>query len=50
MIDKNFLFCNCKIAEVFKTMNIYIGEHRAKSSVNKKIHAGHYYVIYEGMK
>ena len=44
--DNKFLFCDCKIAEVFKSMNI--GEHRRSCTIHYKIQSGYYYVIYKG--
>ncbi len=32
--DNKFTFSDCKIAEVFKSLNL--GEHRAKCNINKK--------------
>ena len=44
--NNKFLFCDIKIAEVFKSMNI--GEHRKQCNINKKVQTGYYYVIYKG--
>ena len=44
--NNKFLFSDCKIAEVFKTMDL--GEHRSKCNINKKIQTGYYYLIYIG--
>ena len=44
--DNKFLFSDCKIAEVFKTMDL--GEYRSKCNINKKIHSGYYFLIYKG--
>ena len=45
-LDNKFLFSDCKISEVFKSMNI--GEHRSKCIINRKVHSGYYYLIYKG--
>ena len=34
-LDNKFLFSDCKISELFKSMNI--GEHRSKCIINRKI-------------
>ena len=44
--NNKFLFSDCKIAEVFKTMDL--GEHRSKCNINKRIQTGYYYLIYIG--
>ena len=44
--NNKFLFSDCKIAEVFKTLNI--GEHRSRCNINRKVQTGYYYVIYKG--
>ena len=43
--DNKFLFSDCKIAEVFKSMKI--GEHRSRCNINKTVQSGYYYVIYK---
>ena len=42
--NNKFLFSDCKIAEVFKTMDL--GEHRSKCNINKKIQTGYYFLIH----
>jgi hypothetical protein len=42
--DNKFLFSDCKIAEVFKLLNI--GEHRSKCNINRKVQTGYYNVVY----
>ena len=44
--NNKFLFSDCKIAQVFKTMDL--GEHRSKCNINKRIQTGYYYLIYIG--
>ncbi len=44
--NNKFKFCDVKIAEVFKSMNI--GEHRSRCNINKKVQSGYYNVIYKG--
>ena len=46
--NNKFLFCDGKIAEVFKTMNL--GEHRKQCNINKKIQTGYYYLTYKGVR
>ena len=46
--NNKFLFSDCKIAEVFKSMNL--GEHRCSCNINKKNYSGYYYLIYKGNK
>jgi len=43
--DNKYLFSDCKIAEVFKSMKI--GEHRSKCNINKNVQSGYYYVFYK---
>ncbi len=43
--NNKFLFADCKIAEVFKSLNI--GEHRRSCNINKNIQSGYYKVIYK---
>ena len=44
--NNKFSFSDCKIAEVFKSLNI--GEHRKQCNINKKIQYGYYFLIYKG--
>ena len=44
--NNKFLFSDCKIAELFKTLNI--GEHRRSCNINRNIQTGYYYVVYTG--
>ena len=44
--NNKYLFSDCKIAEVFKSMNL--GEHRKQCNINKKIQYGYYFLIYKG--
>ncbi len=44
--NNKFSFSDCKIAEVFKSMNL--GEHRKQCNINRKIQYGYYYLIYKG--
>ena len=44
--NNKFLFSDCKIAEVFKALNL--GEHRSKCNINRKFQSGYYYIIYKG--
>jgi hypothetical protein len=43
--NNKYLFSDCKIAEVFKSMNL--GEHRKQCNINKKIQTGYYYLIHK---
>jgi hypothetical protein len=45
--ENKFLFSDCKIAEVFKSLNL--GEHRKQCNINKKIQSGYYFLIYKGI-
>jgi hypothetical protein len=45
-LNNKFLFSDCKIAEVFKSMNI--GQHKKQCNIYCKIQTGYYYVIYKG--
>ena len=40
--NNKFLFSDCKIAEVFKTLNL--GEYRSKCNINKKVYSGYYFL------
>ncbi len=42
--DNKFVFSDCKISEVFKSMNI--GEHRRSCTINRKVQSGYYNVVY----
>lgn len=44
--DNKFFFSDCKIAEVFKSMNI--GEHRKQCNINRKVQYGYYNIVYRG--
>ena len=44
--NKLLSYSDCKIAEVFKSMNL--GEHRKQCNINKKIQYGYYFLIYKG--
>ena len=44
--NNKFLFSDCKIAEVFKSLNL--GEHRSKCNINRRVQTGYYYLIYKG--
>ena len=44
--NNKFSFSDCKIAEVFKSLNI--GEHRSSCTIHRKVQTGYYYVIYKG--
>lgn len=44
--NNNFLFSDCKIAEVFKFL--HIGEHRKQCNINKKTQSGYYFLIHIG--
>ncbi len=46
--NNKFLFSDCKIAEVFITLNL--GEHRSKCNINRKVQSGYFYIIYKGKK
>ena len=45
-MDNKFLFSDCKIAEVFKSLNI--GQHRGKCNIHGKIQTGYYFIIHKG--
>ncbi len=45
--NKLLSYSDCKIAEVFKSLNI--GEHRRSCNINKNIQSGYYYLIYKGI-
>ena len=42
--NNKFLFSDCKIAEVFKSLNI--GEHRQHCNISRKIQSGYYFLKY----
>ena len=44
--NNKFLFSDCKIAEVFKSLKI--GEHRRSCNINKNSQSGYYNIIYKG--
>ncbi len=44
--NNKFLSSDCKIAEVFKSLNL--GEHRNKCNINRKVQSGYCYIIYKG--
>ena len=43
--NNKFLFSDCKIAEVFKTMDL--GEHRKQCNIKRKVQTGYYFVIHK---
>ncbi len=43
--NNKYLFSDCKIAEVFKAMNL--GEHRSRFNINRKVQSGYYNVRYK---
>ena len=43
--NNKFLFSDCKIAELFKSLNI--GEHRKQCIINRKVQTGYYFLIYK---
>ncbi len=44
--NNKFVFSDCKIAEVFRSMNL--GEHRKNCNINRKVQTGYYFLIYSG--
>ncbi len=44
--NNKFLFSDCRVAEVFKSLKI--GEHRKSCNINKNSQSGYYYIIYKG--
>ena len=43
--NNNFSFSDCKIAEVFKSLNL--GKHRSHCNINSKVQSGYYFVIHK---
>jgi hypothetical protein len=44
--NKLLSYSDCKIAEVFKSMNF--GEHRSRCNIKRKVQTGYYFLIYIG--
>ena len=44
--NKLLSYSDCKIAEVFKSMNL--GEHRSRCNIKRKVQTGYYFLIFKG--